>query len=419
MEAGKAIDLYIEGAGLSLPITRDGNGLFGHVEGSTGLGAIPRTTRIREGAADGGQYLGSRATTRPMVIKVAIQGTIDEQRAALVDLRNALIADDARLVVVRDDGTWTLPVVYESGLEGDLSHSTSKPWILLADIALTAPQPYWLLSNATVVEARVSDGAKIFLDDLAALPLSESFAIQDSYVTNQGDAPVPVVWLLRGPCGSAEVSIGGRGFSIPDGLTEGESILVDPTVLGMPAVTDQNGANAYTRLAMGPLFPLLPRGESMVHLAMSGAQAGIREKSDQILAMNWVTNPALRVNRDGWGVDDETQWAYAPGDPGRLDCLADMNDRPFLLPHWLYNAKADFHADAWYPDLQVEFTGGVATLVMEHTARKVCSVRAQDATLNWQNPYASITGTTYEVESYTSDGDKTFTITLADKSVNA
>ncbi|WP_353336583.1 hypothetical protein, partial [Bifidobacterium psychraerophilum] len=147
------------------------------------------------------------------------------------------------------------------------------------------------------------------------------------------------------------------------------------------------------------------------------AKAGERVMGGQILATNWVSNPALRANRDGWSVDGEDLWAYTPGDPGRLDCLANMNDRPYLLPHWLYNAKEDFNADAWYPDLQVQFTDGVATLVMEHTARKVCSVRALDAVLNWQNPYASITGTAYEVESYTSDGDRTFTITLKDRSV--
>lgn len=416
----QALRLTIAGAGDAISLIGSGDGWVLR-PGSTGLGMIPRSVRSRSGAADGGVVLGSRAEMRPMLLKLRYVGGVDAQRTGLKRLREIVSADDARLIAREGVGgaQYELPITYESGLEGDRSRSNEYDTFTTHDLAVTAPQPYWLLSESTVVEARVSDEVRIFLDDLAALPLSDSVAIQDSTVSNPGDAPVPVVWLLRGPCGSAEVSVGGRGFSVPAGLLDGETLTVDPTVPGMPAVTDQDGGNAYARLAMGPMFPKLPRGESVVHLRMDGAQAGERVMADQILATNWVSNPALRANRDGWSVDDEAQWAYAAGDPGRLDCLADMNDRPFLLPHWLYNAKQDFHADAWYPDLQVQFVNGVATLVMEHTARKVCSVRALDAVLNWQNPYASITGTTYEVESYVSDGDKTFTITLANKSVNA
>lgn len=412
-------DLYVAGNGRTLLLSKKGEGRYGHLVGSTGFGMIPRSTRIRQGAAEGGVFLGARPTTRVLLVKASVLGNLEQQRTGLDELREALTAENSRLIVVREDGTWYLPVVYESGLEGDLTRAAANGKATLADVVLTAPEPFWLLSESTVVEARVSDDARVFLDDLAGLPLSDSVAIQDSVVSNPGDASVPVVWVLRGPCESAEVAVGGRGFSVPEGLTDGETLTVDPTVSGMPAVTDQDGESAYARLAMGPMFPKLPRGESTVHLRMDGAVAGERVQSSQVLASNVVSNPALRSTRDGWSVDDEELWAYVSGDPGRLDCVVDLNDRPYVLPHWLYNAKQAFNADAWYPNLQVPFVNGVATLVMDHVARKVCSVRAQDATLNWQNPYASITGTTYEVESYVSDGNTTFTITLKDKTVNA
>jgi hypothetical protein len=411
-------DLYVEGNGTSLLLSKKGEGRYGHRPGSTGFGMIPRSTRIREGSSSGGSFLGVRVKTRPLLLKVSILGSLADQREGLDILREAFTATDSRLVVIRDGVSWVLPVVYESGLEGDLSRSSADTKFTLADVALTAPQPYWLLSESTVVEARVSDDARVFLDDLSGLPLSDSLAISDSVVSNPGDAETPVVWLLRGPCESAEVSIGGRGFSVPAGLADGEELTVDPTVSGMPAVTDKDGGSAYARLAMGPMFPKLPRGESTVHLKMDGAKAGERVMSEQVLATNWVSNPALRAYRAGWSVDDESQWDYRAGDPGRLDCLADLNDRPFLMPNWLYNAKEDFTGDAWYPNLKATFADGVATLVMQHTARKVCSVRSLDSTLKWQNPYAEVVGTAYTVESYRSDGDKTFTITLTDKSVN-
>jgi hypothetical protein len=415
----QALRLTITGAGNTIEFTHTYNG-WTWMPGSTGLEMIPRSVRSRSGAADGGVVLGSRAEIRPLLLKLRYVGDVASQRTELQHLRDIVLADDARLIARMGlNGTqYQLNITYEGGLEGDRNSSTEFDTFASYDLALTAVQPYWELSEATVSEARVTDSARVFLDDLAGLPLAESVAIADSVVSNPGDAPVPVVWLLRGPCESAEVSIGGRGFSVPAGLTDSETLMVDPTVSGMPAVVDQSGQSAYSRLAMGPLFPKLPRGESTVHLKMAGAEAGERVMSDQVLATNQVKNPSLRVNRSGWSVDDEDLWGYTAGDPGRLDCSSNLNDRPFLMPNWLYNAKQDFAADAWYPNLKVTFTKGVAKLVMAHTARKVCSVRSLNSTLKWQNPYAEVVGTGYTVESYQSDGDKTFTITLVDKTVS-
>lgn len=88
----------------------------------------------------------------------------------------------------------------------------------------------------------------------------------------------------------------------------------------------------------------------------------------------------------------------------------------YYLPHWLYIAKQDTRGDAWYKDKIVSFTNGVASFNSAYIARKIASVRALDATLVWDNPYSTINGTKYDIESYTTDGNKTFIINLVDKS---
>lgn len=85
------------------------------------------------------------------------------------------------------------------------------------------------------------------------------------------------------------------------------------------------------------------------------------------------------------------------------------------LPHWLFNVKGDYQGEAFYTDKQVFFQNGVGVFTSAYTARKVFSVRDLNATLVWNNPYSAINGTSYAVESYSTDGGKTFTVTLTDK----
>lgn len=88
----------------------------------------------------------------------------------------------------------------------------------------------------------------------------------------------------------------------------------------------------------------------------------------------------------------------------------------YRLPTWLFNVKADFTSETFYLDQPVTFTNGVATFTAQHTARRVFSVRAPDASLQWPNPFSRITGTQYAVASCTTDGASTFTVVLEDTS---
>ncbi|ADU27877.1 hypothetical protein [Ethanoligenens harbinense] len=106
-----------------------------------------------------------------------------------------------------------------------------------------------------------------------------------------------------------------------------------------------------------------------------------------------------------------------------MDVLFDGENLPavfdgqtYRLPTWLFDVKADFTSEVFYLDRQVTFANGVATFTAQHAARRVFSVRAPDATLQWPNPFSRITGTQYAVASCATDGASTFTVMLEDTS---
>lgn len=83
------------------------------------------------------------------------------------------------------------------------------------------------------------------------------------------------------------------------------------------------------------------------------------------------------------------------------------------LPHWLFDVKGNFTSEKYYLDYQAHFENGTTSFNTEYEARKIFSVRAIDAKLQWQNPYAEIVGTSYEVGNYTAEGNS-FTVNLSD-----
>lgn len=84
------------------------------------------------------------------------------------------------------------------------------------------------------------------------------------------------------------------------------------------------------------------------------------------------------------------------------------------LPHWLFNVKNPFVAEQYYLNHVVKFTNGTATFTTDYTARKIFSVRALDADLEWENPFSDILGQEYRIKSY-SASDKSFNIQLDEK----
>lgn len=80
-------------------------------------------------------------------------------------------------------------------------------------------------------------------------------------------------------------------------------------------------------------------------------------------------------------------------------------------PHWLFNAHTAFISQKYYLYHKLNFTNGVGYLSSEYALKQVYSVRALDATLNWESPTANVIGKEYII-SQCDITDKTAVITL-------
>ena len=95
----------------------------------------------------------------------------------------------------------------------------------------------------------------------------------------------------------------------------------------------------------------------------------------------------------------------------------EFNEDYIFSPHWLFNAANSFIAERYYLDKEVTVTNGCGTFTCEAPARKIFSARSKESTLLWENPFAEIVGTEYEIKSYSTDGN-TFTFELEDTTIN-
>lgn len=95
----------------------------------------------------------------------------------------------------------------------------------------------------------------------------------------------------------------------------------------------------------------------------------------------------------------------------------EFNEDYIFSPHWLFNAANSFIAERYYLDKEVTVEDGRGTFTCEALARKIFSARSKESTLLWENPFAEIVGTEYEIKSYSTDGN-TFTFELEDSTIN-
>lgn len=323
------VEIGLSGGGDAITLSGTADGEFFHLPGSTGLGAVTTSTRFRSGAMPGAVHMGSRIEARSVLLKVGVLGAgrreLEELWARLVEVCRA---DDLTVTAKYPDETvYQLGAVYESGLEGDCSASATRRadgWFSQADLALTAPDPFWRRSTVESFSVEVDDSAPAFLDALARLRLSRSQAIADTTITNSGAVPSPVSWRFIGPADAGtSVSIGGRGFTIDRALGVGDVVEVTPRWGRTPLVT-LNGTVDFTVLGVAPRFPELEPGVNAVALSMPGAVAGVWEPSGDVEAVNVAVNPSLRTTADGLTQDGAT-FTLTTGDPGQLAFTAETD----------------------------------------------------------------------------------------------
>lgn len=94
-----------------------------------------------------------------------------------------------------------------------------------------------------------------------------------------------------------------------------------------------------------------------------------------------------------------------------------IDDNHVWVPNWLYNAADPFVSEKYYVDKVVTFSNGYASFSTSFEARKVFKAMSTDSHLLWDDPFASVVGTEYPVESYTANG-KQITVQMTNHSFN-
>lgn len=190
-----------------------------------------------------------------------------------------------RLAVITDPkrGPTTVTVAHHDGATRSVDGYLASPFGAALDaregvrwrkfgLAFTCPDPYFA-GNTETITFRFDGGIDPFLGPVfLPLHLSNSQVLGDVTIHNAADAESWPVWTLTGPTDAVEISSNGLSWTLPDGIADGETVIVDCR-RGVQTVTDATGA-AWDRL--GPLSNLwaLPPGDNEVGLTMTGAEAG-------------------------------------------------------------------------------------------------------------------------------------------------
>ncbi len=238
--------------------------------GGSGWGKAPVANKFTESALDGAIFRGSRATARTYTLPAYVFADNPQTLNNLIrDLVKALKTQTTLKITDHNNQTWTIPIVYETGLEGTYTHGNALAEF--KSITFKCPDPYWT-STSVKTEEWVNAVSEPFLERRV---LSASSLTGDRIITNDSDVPSRPTWRIDGPCTSFSVSVNGTGFSFDGSLLLGEHI--DVFFDGWAwRVVDGATANRYADIGFAPKFPEIPAGESTVSLDLEGADEGTR-----------------------------------------------------------------------------------------------------------------------------------------------
>lgn len=257
--------------GQSVVLDTEGGGPYGLQVTSRGIGWPAKVNQYAESAGDGGVNVGSKYGMRALDLTVLTLGTSRADIEAKLNTLGRIVdpqQGQSRLVCTFQNGqAWDLPFDYNSGLEGD--GTESGPTYSRNTLSLTAPKPFWVSRQA--VQFRVAVPADIqadLVEDLAELPVAPSTVLGEVTVTNPGDVPSPVTWIIRGPADGASISFGGAGFSFDEPIADGDEIRITTKPV---RVTNLAGDNVYNALGTAPKFRPIPPGQTTLQLQMVNA----------------------------------------------------------------------------------------------------------------------------------------------------
>jgi len=228
--------------------------------GMSGFGIPNTSVRIAQSAGDGGVWRHSKRDIRELDIPVTIFGSdrneVQEKLRRLAKITQDKTGPTQLIATYSDSKQLKLEMHYVAGGEskwgGDDSGVTWCRWVL----SFRAPQPYWVSTSTESFSIRSGNTGRGLLPELSKLKVSSSSSLGIVIVSSSADVEAYPVWTITGPVTDFVASNGTQSFSIPGAIDSGQTIYVN-TQTG--EVTDNSGANLYSRLGTAPkLFPIQP-----------------------------------------------------------------------------------------------------------------------------------------------------------------
>lgn len=250
------------------------------LKGAAGLDAPPVSNNIAALLSfDGGVLVKSRRTVRPIVLPLMLtdaarpQTKVAEIAAALVGPSTITFSDG---VITRE----LLNVIYEAGLEGELSNAMSgATWRKFA-VSLLALDPWWYGESAT---AQFTISLQIPFDDAATVfDAAVSFdGAASNPILVSGDAPAFPVTTIVGPFTTLTVGLaGGQSFTLAAALAAGSTITVDARP-GSRGPSLNGGPVDWSLLTPASRLWELEVGMSVMDVAATG------DTGASLISMSW------------------------------------------------------------------------------------------------------------------------------------
>lgn len=242
--------------------------------GVTGLDDPPRSLiEIEPATGDGSILTDVRYNTREVFLPLTYKArTPSELRdavrtlAALTDVR----AGDVTLEVAHVEGTRRYIDGRLSAPFGANAYEENEGgfWRTLG-LTLRCFDPFFYGDQASIGWIVGGDPVEFLSSKFLPVGLDNSQVLGAAVIDNAGDAHSYPVWTITGPCDELTLGAGGTVISVPAGLTDSETLVVDAR-RGVKTF-EINGTAAWDRLDPGSVISTLPPGPTTLTGTAVGA----------------------------------------------------------------------------------------------------------------------------------------------------
>jgi len=221
---------------------------------------------------DGSLFRDARYLAREVFVPLHLDAVDGDTMRTKIKSLAALTAPKrgaVTLTVEHPDGTRRFIDGYLSTTLGtSLQRAEAFTWRRLG-VALRCPDPFFYSTSSTSTFTVSATTQQFLSNTFLPVLLSNSQVAGTISITNDGDADAYPVWTIEGPASGIEVTVGTHTWTVPDGISADETLVVD-TRRGQQSVK-VNGDLAWGRLGPGADLYAFEPGTSTVDLDITGA----------------------------------------------------------------------------------------------------------------------------------------------------